>query len=647
MNIKISRNAPCPCGSGKKYKKCCGLHEAVSITQVIESEIDELQKQILHYAMWQFGEEIKEDFEEFKEGFFIQNNDEGTQFFELIHSIWFTLFKEDEDGETILEKFIAAELRKIKRPRLKQILQSWTEARVMAGKIIRYEDPQLTVEDGFTSEKVEAVILTKMQETYKEGEFFVGFLVPFDQKFLFFPAPFDVPGKSPEQAIDFIEDRGLDAGYDSPQEFLSDFTIEIMYDLLTDEMNMTIENLQWPGQAYQVVAEVFQEQLEMLDEPKEVIDSGIMLWFQFCQKRQKRIQNPNIYVAALHYLVSTIIPIDSMSTQKEFAEHYGVSTGSMASIYREMDNVLSDEIGEIVGTIFEEEDEPSPVTQFGKQGSIATERVIQEALAELEGKNFESIEEITSFLNNRVDSPKKTPKGNKEQAQQLIYDAFESEGNKRYSLARKALDLNPDSVDAYNILAEEAESLEEASQIYKKGMLTGQKELGKNYFRENKGHFWGLHETRPFMRAKGNYASTLYQLGNINEAILHFKELLQLNPNDNQGARYSLFIAYVDKGDLRKALELLEQYDEGSAQGLYNKLLLELLEHGFTAKAKKLLKEAKSQNKYVIPFLTGKKRLPSQIPDMYGWGDEGEAIIYADAHLHLWKKVVGVENWLK
>jgi uncharacterized protein YecA (UPF0149 family) len=21
---KTSRNAPCPCGSGKKYKKCCG-----------------------------------------------------------------------------------------------------------------------------------------------------------------------------------------------------------------------------------------------------------------------------------------------------------------------------------------------------------------------------------------------------------------------------------------------------------------------------------------------------------------------------------------------------------------------------------------------------------------------------------------------
>jgi len=23
---KVGRNDPCPCGSGKKYKKCCGRH---------------------------------------------------------------------------------------------------------------------------------------------------------------------------------------------------------------------------------------------------------------------------------------------------------------------------------------------------------------------------------------------------------------------------------------------------------------------------------------------------------------------------------------------------------------------------------------------------------------------------------------------
>jgi preprotein translocase subunit SecA len=25
QGAKVGRNAPCPCGSGKKYKKCCGV----------------------------------------------------------------------------------------------------------------------------------------------------------------------------------------------------------------------------------------------------------------------------------------------------------------------------------------------------------------------------------------------------------------------------------------------------------------------------------------------------------------------------------------------------------------------------------------------------------------------------------------------
>ena len=27
VSTKVSRNAPCPCGSGKKYKKCCGAND--------------------------------------------------------------------------------------------------------------------------------------------------------------------------------------------------------------------------------------------------------------------------------------------------------------------------------------------------------------------------------------------------------------------------------------------------------------------------------------------------------------------------------------------------------------------------------------------------------------------------------------------
>ena len=29
---KPGRNDPCPCGSGKKYKKCCGMHDEERLT---------------------------------------------------------------------------------------------------------------------------------------------------------------------------------------------------------------------------------------------------------------------------------------------------------------------------------------------------------------------------------------------------------------------------------------------------------------------------------------------------------------------------------------------------------------------------------------------------------------------------------------
>lgn len=40
--MKIGRNDPCPCGSGKKYKKCCGNRSAPSIIQDMKEDIHNL-----------------------------------------------------------------------------------------------------------------------------------------------------------------------------------------------------------------------------------------------------------------------------------------------------------------------------------------------------------------------------------------------------------------------------------------------------------------------------------------------------------------------------------------------------------------------------------------------------------------------------
>ncbi|HEY2421547.1 MAG TPA: SEC-C metal-binding domain-containing protein [Neobacillus sp.] len=650
---KINRNDPCPCGSGKKYKKCCGAGEAVSITHMLESEIDELQKQLIHYAIIHYGEELEEDFEDVEEVFQFEDEQER-EFYEFVHTIWYSFFQPFEDGERIIDKFITTETRRIKRPKLKQILQSWTKARAIAGKVIDLNGNKLTVEDGLTTEILEVIIVNEPSEV-DIGTFFIGIIVPFEQNYVFFPAPFDLPDLLPDKAFDFIKSSSDVEGYESADEYLTDFFLQVMNDLPMVEGIGDIDNLDWSAPIYKQVAEIFRERMELLSVPTPIIDMGIVLWFQFCQKKKKRIQNPNLYVAALHYLVSTIVPMDDWSTQKELAVSYGVSANGFSTIYREMDDVLSEEISELIGVIEDDEYEDgdrfeSPFVEFNHQkGPLATERVLQEVLSEVEGKDFESIEEINAFINKKMSStaPRKGPKGKKEQAQQLIYDAFEVEGKKRYQLAQRALDLDPNCVDAYVILAEKVGNLKEMAKLYEKGMRVGEKELGKAFILENKGHFWGMVETRPFMRAKFHYAECLYQLGKLDEATKQYEELLELNPNDNQGVRYSLFVAYIDIENFKKAHQLLQQYNEGTTHSVYNKLLLELHENGFSMKATKWLKDAKKKNKHVLAFVSAKKQLPKQVPDYYGFGDENEAIIYAETHLHLWKKIKGLQEWLK
>ncbi|HEY8102110.1 MAG TPA: tetratricopeptide repeat protein [Burkholderiaceae bacterium] len=45
---KIGRNDPCPCGSGKKYKACCGVTGSVSMQQSIHAPVPGMMAQALH-----------------------------------------------------------------------------------------------------------------------------------------------------------------------------------------------------------------------------------------------------------------------------------------------------------------------------------------------------------------------------------------------------------------------------------------------------------------------------------------------------------------------------------------------------------------------------------------------------------------------
>ncbi len=128
-----------------------------------------------------------------------------------------------------------------------------------------------------------------------------------------------------------------------------------------------------------------------------------------------------------------------------------------------------------------------------------------------------------------------------DKAQDVMYQAWDqAEPRKRIALANKALTISPLCADAYVLLAEEkAKSAKEALEYYRKGVDAGSRALGTKAFNEYEGHFWGFLETRPYMRARAGLAATLDALGDVEAAIGHYRDMLRLNPGDNQGIGFS------------------------------------------------------------------------------------------------------------
>jgi len=236
-----------------------------------------------------------------------------------------------------------------------------------------------------------------------------------------------------------------------------------------------------------------------------------------------------------------------------------------------------------------------------------------------------------------------------DEAQEIMYDAWEAPTRQRaVALAKKALTISADCADAYNLLAEEtAKSLEEVIDLYRKGVEAGERALGKKAFKEDFGHFWGLLETRPYMRARAGLAQSLWEAGQREEAVEHYWDLLRFNPNDNQGIRDLLMPCLIEFGCDEDAEKLFKQFKEDAmAVWMYSRALLDFRKYGDSPAADKSLKAALDENKYVPSYLLGRKKMPRTLPGHYGFGDDNEAVLYAHGNRVAWRATPGAMEWL-
>lgn len=268
----------------------------------------------------------------------------------------------------------------------------------------------------------------------------------------------------------------------------------------------------------------------------------------------------------------------------------------------------------------------------------------EELLREISKQNFENEEEVSEFMKKMMGGEIKPRSPNKsELAQDLVQSAYSLPFEEAQDLVGQALKLDPKCVDVYVFKGDISDIPEEAYKHYSKAIKLAKKELKKkNLFEEGKGHFWMIHETRPFMSAKHGLILCLSDMDKKEEAISECKEMLELNPGDNQGIRYllSTLLLQTKKYDDFETM-IKEREEDSGTDWLYNLALYKFIKTGKSKSSNEALLKAYKKNKFVIDILLGKREISNESSDYVTLGSEEEAGFYVGHNGNIW---IGIEN---
>lgn len=133
-------------------------------------------------------------------------------------------------------------------------------------------------------------------------------------------------------------------------------------------------------------------------------------------------------------------------------------------------------------------------------------------------------------------------------------------------LLKQAIKLKPNFTDAKIeltcFLDDEFKRIRELEKLEKEEREYLESE---EYFKEeNISHFYGILETRPYIRLLYIIASHYQQIGSYRKAIELYENIIYLNDNDNMGVRYSLMGLYAMLEECEKMEEIINHYPEDS-----------------------------------------------------------------------------------
>ena len=233
-------------------------------------------------------------------------------------------------------------------------------------------------------------------------------------------------------------------------------------------------------------------------------------------------------------------------------------------------------------------------------------------------------------------------------AQRIVNAAWRQKNYKnKAKLANEALNIYENCADAYIILSKDDRlSDEKKVELLEKAVDSAKKSLNIDNLAQADSRIFRIRESEPLFGAKYTLAIQLWKMGRREEAISQAFDILNYSFNDSLMVRVILSSWLLIEGRYEDAEVVLNKYENDPLVAInYNKAFL-YYNTNRMRDAEKALRKAYLRNKFVIPYITKKKKVTSSILNSNKFGREEEAAQYANIGIEMWDNL-DVINWVK
>lgn len=284
------------------------------------------------------------------------------------------------------------------------------------------------------------------------------------------------------------------------------------------------------------------------------------------------------------------------------------------------------------------------------------EKILREIKNYFKDQDFESEEEygkaIEEFMKNYNGRDIENQELDAWDYLDMAYEAYNEKDALKY--AKKALKMDKDLLDAEVIVTEiNSKGMEDLKKKYEALIERTEKSYQEKglFADQNIGIFWGIIETRPYMRLRHYYARLLMNMGKYRKAIQECEELLDLSTGDNLGMRHFLMGLHAYFEDEFAALKLHKRFDNAESLAMLLPLAAMYYKLDDLSKAKKFMNRAKKLNENLINTLKAINNgdydslEEFQERDGYSIGSPEEVLSIVDTTPFLYVSSVGFIKW--